>query len=174
MAGFAAMTAPPIAPASLGPNLHPDVAKLVLAARIEARRLGEPDPFPRVPLETIGAKRRRVVELADWFTRAGEAAGWLLRLRSLGPGNVTIARPADWIWLRTELVRVDHAFAGLGLITACDLIAKSPYTTAARWAREVSVLGTEALSELAAAKAFRDDTREPRRSKRLRERRAKE
>jgi hypothetical protein len=158
----------------LSADLHPEVAKHVLAARLEARKQGAPDPFPRAPLESLDAKRRRVVELAQWFVQVGSAAGWLQQIRALKPGVVTICYPVEWSLVRAELYCVNEAFAFLGLITACSLATESPHATAARWAREVRVLGSQNVSELAAAKAFRDATREPRRSKRSRDRSTKQ
>lgn len=160
------MTAFPTASATMSADMHPDVARHVLAARVEARRGGLPDPFPRVPLKTLDAKRRRVVELAEWFT-----AVWLERLADLEQGAV-LQRPLEYVQLRVDLVRVDPAFARLGLAEACNLIADSACTTAARWASETHALGADSVDDISAAKAFRDATREPRRSKRSRDRSA--
>lgn len=162
------MAAFPTASTALGAGLHPEVAKHIVAARVEARRRGLPDPFPRAALETLGAKRRRVVELAEWF----EAVS-LERLAGLEQGAV-LPRPLEYVQLRAELVRVDRRFEQLKMTAAYNLISDSACNTAARWAREAHALGAHlAVSDIAAAKAFRDDAREPGRSKRQRDRSAK-
>lgn len=169
-------------------NLHPDVARHLVAAQLAAYQLGEPDPFPRVPLKGVQAKRRRIVELAAWFYQAGNATGLIRKIQALAPGDkVTLSYPLEWTRVKIELYHVSPIFAaaaedkgtdlGIDLVFACNSVTKSPYTTAARWTREAARraqvakrwvaetqdLGALDSTELAAGRLFRDAAREPQR-----------